>query len=194
MAIAYTKNVIVCGLAAQRVKIISQSESVDCATWDDPLGRIAMPPVHTADFEFAFLSNAEIDIARLRFPVGSGTPFQGHDLGPADVCQFCGTAWLPGTLRCPSCGGATDHAERAIEYAARQAGRIIETQLEMPLSGYAVFRVKAEFTALVWPAGGIETMFQHSLWHVDPALWICRFCGHGYAGRPARGRDGSVVC
>jgi rubrerythrin len=179
------QDIIVCGLRAQRVNILSRQESLDVATWDDPLARLPMPTTHTVDFSFLYLREAEFDIAQQRFPVGSGTQFQGHDLGPADVCEMCGTAWLPGTLKCPMCAGRTNHAARAIEYAAKQAGRIIQTELTTSMTGPATFTVRAEFTALSWPAGGINEMFRHSLWREGPELWVCLFCGHMVHGYTA---------
>ena len=180
-----TKDIIVCGLAAHRVNISSHQEVLDIGTCSDPLARLPLPAVHTADFSFLYLRYEEIAIAQQRFPVGSWTRFKGHDLGPADVCESCGTAWLPGTLQCPMCGGQTNHEIRAIEYAAQQAGRIIQTELTIPVDGPASFTVRAEFTNLVWPVGGIQEMFRHSLWREDPALWVCLFCGHMVHGYTA---------
>jgi hypothetical protein len=178
-----SQDIIVCGLRAQRVNILTRSESLDVGTYANPFAKLAMPPTHTVDFEFLYLSEAEIDIAQQRFPVGSGTRFMGHDLGPADVCEMCGTAWLPGTLQCPMCAGATNHHARAIEYAAKQAGMILQTELTTSPGGWrdewsTKFTVRAEFTALLWPEDGINSLFRHSLWREGPELWVCLFCGH----------------
>ncbi len=187
MSPTYTKNTtsIVCGLPAQRMTIEAHLETLDIATWSDPLATLPGRSWYEVHFEFLLLSNKELELAQLRFPVGDGTSFNAHDLGPADVCQYCGTAWLPGTLTCPSCGGQTYLHKRAIEYATRNPGRIMQTRLDMPFDGIASFTVDVEFSELQWPAGTWTTMFQHSLWSTDPALWVCSYCGHMVHGYTA---------
>lgn len=184
MSAAYTYNPgVVCGLYTHNMTIRTNVERIAVGTYMDPLATIDMPQTFNVSFDFFLSNNDELTIAQERFPVGSHSPFSGHDLGPADVCQFCGTAWLPGTLRCPSCGGETDHVEKAIEYATKQAGVVTGTTLNMPFDGVAYFRVEAEFSHLVWT--NPHTMFRHSLWRTDPALWVCRFCGHMVYGETA---------
>jgi RNA polymerase subunit RPABC4/transcription elongation factor Spt4 len=178
MTIAYTREpIIVCGLVANSVQLTTQLEYLDVAKYDDPLGRIALPTMYLAAFRF-ILSSDDVDIAYRKFEIGSGTKISDHDLGPADVCQYCGTAWLPGTLRCPACGGETDHFERAIEYAAKRAGYITNKNLLMTFDGVATLDVTVEYTALEFGGDSIASLFKHSLWSADPALWVCGFCGH----------------
>lgn len=178
MATAYMREpIIVCGLLAYDVQIDARQDYLDVATLDDPLGRIALAPTYRANFRFV-LSEAEIDIAFHKFELGSGTNIADHDLGPADVCQYCGTAWLPGTLFCPACGGVTDHYDKAIEYAAKRAGCVVNKDLWTPRYGVATLDVTVEYTTLEFDANGIYSAFKHSLWSVDPALWVCKFCGH----------------
>lgn len=185
MSAAYTYNpVIVCGLYTHNMTIRTNVERIAVGTYMDPLATIDMPQTFNVSFDFFLSNNDELTIAQERFPVGSHSPFSGHDLGPADVCQFCGAAWLPGTLRCPACGGETDHMEKAIEYATKQAGVVASTTLNMPLAGVACFSVEAEFSHLEW-TGDPHTMFRHSLWRTDPALWVCKFCGHVVHGETA---------
>ncbi len=169
-------GIIVCGLHTHNMVIRTNVERVAVGTYMDPLATIDMPPTFDVSFDFLLHGRDELDIATSRFPVGSRSHFNSHDLGPSDVCQFCGTAWLPGTLRCPACGGETNHADKAIEYATKQAGIITSTELEMPYAEACRFHVEAEFSHLVWTDPHI--MFRHSLWRTDPALWVCRFCGH----------------
>lgn len=176
----YTKNTtpIVCGLPAQMLRIEAQQETLDIETWNDPLPTLPDRTWYDVHFEFNLLSAKEIEMAQLKFPIGSGTSFNAHDLGPGDVCQHCDTAWLPGTLSCPSCGGQTSFNARAIEYATRNPGRIVNTELIMPFRDVARFYVDVTFSELTFKVGGIATMFEHSLWSTDPALWVCTFCGH----------------
>lgn len=185
MSAAYTKGgIIVCGLHAHNMTIRTNVERISVGTFMDPLDTIDMPATFNVLFDFYLRNSDELAIAQERFPVGSHSPFHGHDLGPGDVCRYCGTAWLPGTLQCPACGGETDHAEKAIEYATKQAGIITSTELEMRYTEAYRFHVEAEFSHLVW-TGDLYTMFRHSLWRTDPALWVCRFCGHMVYGETA---------
>lgn len=173
----YKHDLIICGLRASEMSLTMRNNTLDIGTFSDPLASIALPPTCTAVFKFNYLRESEIDIVHQKFEIGSGTSFTGHNLGPADVCSACGTAWLPGTLTCPSCGHFTDHAERAIEYASRNAGMIVQTQLHCPLDGPVSFKVEVEFSEL-WLERDITKTFRHSLWSTEPALWVCKFCGH----------------
>lgn len=178
--------IIVCGLVANNVQLTTQRDFLDVATWDDPLAKLPLPPTYSAEFSFMLLSNADLHIADRSFDVGAGTSITDHDLGPADVCQFCGTAWLPGTLKCPACGGDTNYAARAIEYAAKRAGRIVSKTLTVPMVGLARLDVEVEYTTFTFSGtDDVAGMFRHSLWSTEPALWVCKFCGHMVHGYTA---------
>jgi hypothetical protein len=182
------QDMIICGLAAQRINIVSRAPAwASVVLPDDPLMGSWMPqlePLSTVEFEFWVRDPVALEVLQTRFPVGSGA-FATHELGAADVCQFCGTAWLPGTWQCPACGGSTNHHERALEYAARNTGRIIGTETITGVVLPTKFTARVEFHTLSWTVGGVSTMFRHSLWHHNLALWVCSFCGHMVNGYQA---------
>jgi len=178
-------HAIVCGLAAQSLKISMARPLLDVTRHDALYVNLTPgPPVIHAEFEF-MLRPEELALYERKFQVGDGV-FYRHDLGPADVCEYCGTAWLPGTVACPACAGRTTYANRAIEYAARNTGVIENKALEIPLGGLARLRVAVRFFELTWPSGGAAEVFRHDLWQREPALWICQYCGHVAHGKSAQ--------
>lgn len=182
----FTKHPIVCGLEARSVQLDQYQERLDITTgWDTYYKYIPTGPLlTTAEFEFLLTRQMLLDHAAPEFifnlfPVGEGN-FTGRDLGPSDVCQYCGTAWLPGTLKCYNCGGETDHFNKAIEYHCN-TGMITRKTIEEKIDGYVTLRVTVEFTNLALTNTPFQ-MFERSLWRNAPALWVCRFCGYVVLG------------
>lgn len=174
------RRITVCGLPATQFRLDHEIECLDVATWDDPFASLPGNTRTTACFQF-MLGDFEYANAHKLFPIGEGQ-MATRSLGPSDVCQYCGAAWLPGTLVCPSCGGETNHFTQAIEYEATNAGIITRKSIEAPFDGVLLLDVEVEFWQFVQDAP-YETMFAHGLWRNAPALWVCRFCGYVVKGQ-----------
>lgn len=177
MMMQYTnKDIIICGMPAQSMTLKQQIDRIDVTSaYDIEPQHLALGPSPTiATFEFRLFNN-NIDGLVDLFPVGEGQ-VSTHHLGPSDVCAYCGSAWLPGTLLCPSCGAETDHFDKAIEYHADNTGVIVSKTFDMPLFSVARMTVEVQFSTFVY-TDTPERMFARSLWRNAPAVWVCRFCG-----------------
>lgn len=171
-----TKNIIICGIPAQRMTLEQQVDRIDVTSaYDIEPQFLDLDPSPTiATFEFMLFDDSINRLHNL-FPVGEGQ-VSTHHLGPADVCAYCGSAWLPGTLLCPSCGAETDHFDKAIEYHADNTGIITHKTIDLPLYGVARMEVEVQFNTFVF-TDTPERMFARSLWRNAPAIWVCRLCG-----------------
>jgi hypothetical protein len=158
-----------------------QVDMIDVTRWGDP--EPVMLPGRTetrGNFRF-LLSEDELRRQDALFQVGEGA-FASHYLGPSDVCEYCGTAWLPGTFSCPSCGAPTNHFTQAIEYRADNTGMVTSKTLNYDPLGLLTLEVEVFFASFTVSGTDFFACFEHSLWGNTPALWVCRFCGYVVMG------------
>jgi hypothetical protein len=178
---------VVCGVRAESMSITYRPpDMMDITTGFDYARVYAQDPLARgrtlAEFSFLLTNNGDYEHLRNLFRIGPGN-CETHELGPADVCQYCGTAWLPGTFVCPSCGGTTDHHDAAIEYASKNDGLITCISENRPYDGVVRLSVDIEF----YEPPQIDhrrpqLTFAHHIWNREAAIWICRYCGHVVRG------------
>lgn len=182
MVRASIKNIVVCGIPVISMHLDTHVDTIDIT--DGTMSARAYIPTGTTTTYLSFdtfWDKENLDVDTL-FPVGEGN-FYAHNLGPSDVCQYCGTAWLSGTLQCYNCGGETNHSYKAIEYNGNH-GIITRKTIECRNSEAIKIRVEVEFYNLVFYDDPLR-MFQYSLWRNVPAMWVCRFCGYIVLGKQA---------
>lgn len=94
-------------------------------------------------------------------------------IGPSATCPFCGTAWLPGTLQCPNCAGATHYQPLAIAYEG-SGGLVTDLNMSMAIADVAVVELQMFYppeTPLL--RDGVIAIAGDE----RPEAWLCGFCG-----------------
>lgn len=177
----FQHDLTVCGLGAWGLTISQRQEHRDASILGEPATGILIHAATTVRFMFRVYDEDLARISRI-FPVGEGR-FATHYLGPSDVCRFCGNAWLPGTFICPSCGGETDHFDRALEYRSNMSGVITSKELSCGLDDPACLDVEVQYHNVLLSYEQMFAQWRHSLWGEEPAIWVCRFCGYVVRGK-----------
>jgi hypothetical protein len=106
-------------------------------------------------------------------------PIYQRALGPGNRCQYCNTVWLPGTFKCPSCGGTIQYDSRVMEWDGSKA---IITNFDITNNVYDILQVHLEVLYVeeldvmsrLW--NNLDRLLTHSLAR-EPGTWLCDFCG-----------------
>lgn len=103
----------------------------------------------------------------------------GRHLGPSATCEYCSTAWLPGTFSCPSCGGTTRINYDSIGWVT--SAKLIYYSIKINSFDSVAVEVEWRIADPVVYKDWEDTIRRLLISHPD--IWVCQFCGHVVYGK-----------
>jgi rubrerythrin len=150
------------------------------ANWNDPIDRVAGFKDYSASYSLLMFNEPLDSFSMLDFlQEHTNESVQHRFLGAGNRCQYCGTVWLPGTFKCPSCGGDIRIESHAMEWEHGDGiitGFNYKVQRDMPIR----LDIEVYYSRFEWFNFNKPDMVEalrYSLFG-KPGDWLCSYCGY----------------